>query len=195
MFSGNIPIMKALNVATLLLMLICARLVWGNEQYEGMVKRATAETNDGLQIRLWVTKQIVKLDEDAILYYQISNRSRRAIYLVLESPPKIMIEGRTILIAPPMVTPVGHGEYNFSFIKIDRGKSYRGQFTIPGGKYGEERDWDIEVGFGYVTDIAGLNRRLNPGEDPARLRGLLNSRMTVTGLNGINIRTKRETGS
>lgn len=190
MFDDKTRLVRALSVFTFTLLFLCAGLTRVNGQYDGMVKRAAAETNDGLHFSLWVKNQIVKLEEDTILYYEVTNRSSRTVYLVLETPPQIIIEGRTILVASPIPTPVGHGEYNYNFIKIERGKNYSGEFKIQGGKYGEEREWDIEVGFGYVTDVTGLNRRLTRKDDPAALRGLLLSRIIVAGLKGVNVRTK-----
>jgi hypothetical protein len=190
MFHGKKLSMRALSKFAFILLLLYASQIKVAGQDDGMVKRATAETNDGLHFSLWVKHQVVGLEQDVILYYEVDNRSSRPIYLVLEKPPDIRIEGRTILVASPISTPIGHGEYNYDFIKIDRGKNHSGQLTIPGGKYGEEREWDIEMGFGYVTDATGLNRRLGPTEDPAALRGLLLSRIVVVGLKGVNIRTK-----
>jgi len=59
------------------------------------------------------------------------------------------------------------------FTKVQRGKTYKGQLLIPAGRFNKEQTWLVNVNFGFVTDISGLNRQLRNNEDPAPLAGNL----------------------
>jgi hypothetical protein len=176
---------KLILIAIWASLLTCTALAVG--QYT-LVKRATAETADGLRFTVWTEGQTVTYGKDIVLHYKVENRSRGAVYLVRKDSLEYDNEGGRILIASPIPIPVGHGDYDYSFLKIGRGHTYRGQITIPMKAYNDLDIWPIDVGFGYVTDVTGLNRKLRPGEDPARLRGALRSRLKTAVVGSLSVK-------
>lgn len=158
-----------------------------NGQYS-MVRRATAETADGVIFTVTVKRQLVISGEDITLHYRVRNNSSKAIHLVHENPPEFFTEGGGILVAASIPIPVGHGGYDYSFTKIDRGKAYEGTILIPSKIYSKRRLWPIDVGFGYVIDITGLNRRLRQDEDPVNLRGPLSIRIKTVVVGKLSVK-------
>lgn len=158
-----------------------------NAQFQAMVKRITAETKDGIRVTAWTTQQTLTLKENVTVYYEIDNRSSKTIYLVRqkgELQTAITADG-ILSIMVPIPFPDDHGGYDYSFTKVGRGKSVKGQLILPASKLNEERKWSIDVAFGIVADIKGLNRQLRNNEDPAPLRGQLGKRILVVGINGL----------
>jgi hypothetical protein len=158
-----------------------------NTQFQAMVKRITAETKDGIRVTAWTTQQTVGLKGNVRIYYEVENRSSKTIYLVRqkgELQTAITSEG-TLSIMVPIPFPDDHGGYDFSFTRVERRKSYKGRLIFPASKLNEERKWSIDVAFGIVADIKGLNRRLRNNEDPAPLRGQLGKRILILGINGL----------
>lgn len=159
-----------------------------NGQYAA-VKQATVKTTDGIKLNVWIEQLFVRLDQSIIIYYEVENLSAKDIHLVFEDKPDISISAPTIFFAPPYPSLIGHGRYEYTFVKIKRAGTHRGQLTIPGGKYGEERVWRIQVGFGYVTDVTGLDRRLGSRDDPGPLQKLLASRIKTLVVGEITVET------
>ena len=157
-------------------------------QYSAVVRRASAETTDGLLFSVWTDHQTVIDGNEIMLHYKVYNRSSSPIYLVRRDAPEFDSEGGRILVQSPVPVPVGHGDYDYNFLKIGRGKSYQGQIVIPKKAYHSLDTWPIDVGFGYVLDVTALNRRLRPSEDPAVLRGALNSRIKVVGVGTLSVK-------
>lgn len=147
-----------------------------NGQYS-LVRRARVETVDGVIFTVTVGPPLVISGKAVALHYSVRNNSSQAIYLVHENPTQFDTEKDSILVQAPIPIPVGHGGYDYSFTKIDRGKVYKSTIFIPSKIYAKESFWPIDVGFGYVTNVTGLNRRLRQDEDPANLRGLLYTRI------------------
>lgn len=98
---------------------------------------------------------------------------------------KTFIDGDALVIPIPLPFPEGHGGYDYNFTKVQRGRTYRGELTIPAGRFNREQTWLINVNFGFVTDVSGLNRQLRPNEDSAPLRGQLGERILLVGINGL----------
>ena len=152
-----------------------------------MVKQINAETAEGLLINVWVERQTVKVGQDIVIHYKIENGSAKTLYLIHQDVPDIMAERATIRVGAPLPSPDSHGGYDYSFTKIERGKSHQGRLIVSGDKYDEVRPWFIEVGFAYVTNVTGLNRRLRSNEDPVVLRGALFSRAVTLLLGGLTV--------
>jgi hypothetical protein len=152
------------------------------------VNRAAAETLDGVIFTVTVQPQSVLLGKEITLFYTVRNASDKAIYLVNETPHTFYTLDGNILVQTPIPAPVGHGEYNYRFTRIDRGKVHGGRILIPRKIYGMETFWPINVGFGYVTDKTGLNRKLRKDEDPAGLRGLLSERIKTVVVGTLSVR-------
>lgn len=160
-----------------------------NGQYS-LVKTVTVETQDGLLFSGSVGRQSIDYGKNVEVYYRVRNRSRHVVYLVHQESPEFDTEGGVILIQAPIPAPVGHGAYDYSFSRIAPGREYKGRISIPSSQYDKADVWPIKIGFGYVRNVTGLNRRLREGEDPAALRGLLNSRIrtVVAGSLSVEIR-------
>jgi hypothetical protein len=178
------------RTARLLVSTLTRVILFGPIQTSGqyaMVKRVSAETAEGIVFGVWVEHQTAAFRQPITIHFEVENRSARRIYLVREDSPYVVAERGTISIGAPIPSPIGHGGYDYSFHKIERGKPYQGQLVIAGDKYNEARSWLIQVEFGYVNNIDGLDRKLAPNEDPAILRGRLYSRLVTVVLGGLRI--------
>lgn len=159
------------------LLLIAIAFGLANGQY-ARVRRITVETNNGVRVTAWTTRQSVTLRQEVIIFYEVANRSNKTIYLVRKRGElETFIDGDALVIPIPLPFPEGHGGYDYSFTKVQRGRTHKGQLTIPAGRFNREQTWLINVNFGFVTDISGLNRQLGSNEDPAPLRGQLGERI------------------
>lgn len=175
------------NFVSALCLLLFVIVAYASGQY-AEVRKITAQTADGFVLSVWVEPQAVKFGQEIVIHYRAENRGNKTIYLVHENPPDIGAKAYyTIIIGAPNPYPIEHGEYNFSFTRIDRGRSYQGEFTIPHTIYDRVGQWRIETGFGYVTDITGLNRQLKPGEDPAVLKAPLDERLKTLHVGNITV--------
>jgi hypothetical protein len=178
-------IQRGLAIPPLLLLIFTAS-ERGHCEY-AKVKRISAQTADGIVLNVWVEPQEVKFGQDIVVHYKAENRSTRIIYLVHENPPDIVAEHDTIVIGVPLPWPIEHGEYNFSFTKVKPRRNHQGILTIPRTKYDMPGPWHINIGFGYVTDIAGIDRQLRPGEDPAILKVPLSERLKTLRLGSLTV--------
>ena len=150
------------------------------------VRRATAETGDGILFSVWLETRPLRVGESIFVKYLVKNHGKKSIYLVRKAgPTDIWVDGRTVVIDIPTPTPIGHGGYDYTFIEVKAGKEYRSQFIVTPRDYKKAGDWIIETIFGYVTDVSGLDRQLRANEDPIGLRGLLNERMLSLHVSGL----------
>lgn len=156
-----------------------------NGQYAS-VKKLTAETSDGIRLSAWITKSTVSLNESLTIGYEIENSSKNIIYLVRKNGEINTSINADVLNVPFLIPFSGDsGEYHYNFTKIQRGKTYRGQIIIPAGRLNKEQAWLVELGFGFVTNIDGLNRQLRVGDDPVPYREMLSERVKIIGINGL----------
>lgn len=152
-------------------------------QYEVLVKRASVQTTSGVVFTAWVDRTTFKSDETTTIFYEVENRSNQAIHLVRSRELQTAIkDDGALFVRIPLPIPVGHGEYNYVFTRVGRGNHHRGKLIIPKGSFNKADRWSVDIAFGFVTDVRGLNRQLRPNEDPAGLRGLLRSRIEMVGL-------------
>jgi hypothetical protein len=150
------------------------------------VKQATAETNDRLRFTAWLKQQTVTLKQDVTIYYQVQNRSNKTIYLIQKDGElETSADGDTLNLPFVIVTSGDSDSYHYNFTKVQQGKTQKGQLVIPAGKFKRDQVWLVNVSFGFVTDINGLDRKLRPNEDPAPFRGLLEERILLVGVNGL----------
>ncbi len=178
---------KCSFIALIALLVLLIAAGQSNAQY-AMVKRITAETNDGIRVSAWRTQSKVTLKQEVRVFYEVLNRSDKAIYLVRKAGElETDVDGDALVIPIPLPFPEGHGGYDYTFTKVERGKRYRGELVIPAGRFNKEQTWLININFGFVTNVVGLNRKLRPNEDPASLRGTLGGRLKLVALNGIVI--------
>lgn len=174
-------------VAVLVLFVVPA----GTSAHDSMVKRISAETADNLVFNIWLERETVRPGQDIIVHYSVENRSAQAVYLVRDNTARPIAERGTILLQEPFVSLGGHEGYDYSFTKIDRGKRYENQLIIPKESY-QAQPWRIDVGFGYVTDITGLDRQVGHGEDPSPMKVQLHSRIKTLSLGSLGIEVLRD---
>jgi hypothetical protein len=150
------------------------------------VKRITAETSNGIRVAAWTARRTITQRQDLIVLYEVTNRSNTTIYLVRKRGDlETFIRGDVLGVSIPLPYPEGHGDYDYTFTKVQHGRTYKGQLIIPAGRFNKEQSWQLNVSFGFVTNIKGLNRQLGSNEDPAPLRGQLGQRILLVGVNGL----------
>jgi hypothetical protein len=142
-------------VAVLALLLSFPKRIQG--QY-AEIKHITAKNAEGVSVSIWVDNQIVKFGQDVVVKYKVDNLSRKTIYLVHEKNLHFSARSGLISIGSPPPFLIGHGEFDYSFTEIIKGKSYQGRLTVPGNSYREARSWRVEVALGYVDDITDLDQ-------------------------------------
>lgn len=169
------------KLALLVLLLTPGKLIG----QDARISQATAKTPDGLLFSVWVNTQRPRYGQDIIVHFKVTNRSAKPIYLVHDNTSKLVIDRESIVIPRPLVLVGGHEGYDYSFTRVAVGKTYYGQLVISKNEYKETQEWRIDVGFGYVSDITGLNRQLGREEDPSPLKGLLSDRLETLRLCGI----------
>jgi hypothetical protein len=169
-------------------MLLASSLATSASGQYSLVKSIDAQTADGLLIRLWPARQTVIDGKPIVIGYRIQNSTSKAIHIVWDQSPDITVDRGTIAISVPYVVSGGHKEYNYRFVKVAAGKWVSGRLEIPPDKYHGSTIWDIQVGFGYVTNIKDLDRRPLPSEDPAQLMGLLGSRLRTFALGYLSVK-------
>lgn len=152
-----------------------------------LINKICAETNDKLQVKVWVAKSNILSGEDIIVYFEIKNNGNKEIFLVNKSKPEIFVDRGRILIEAPLPFPLEKSEYDYSFVKILPQNNYKGQINIPNDQIKDEDEFAILTAFGFVLNIEGINRELKLGEDPVGLRNLLNMKMKTIGLGEIEI--------
>lgn len=174
-----------LNSAIAALLFLTAFFGHANGQY-AMVNQATAETSDGLRFTARLKQHNVTLKQDVRIYYEVENRSNRTIYLVQKDGElETSVDGDLLKLPFVIVSSADSDAYHYNFTKVPPRKSHKGQLVIPAGKINKEQVWLVNVSFGFVTDINGLDRRLRRNEDPAPFRGLLEERIRLVGVNGL----------
>ena len=154
-----------------------------------LVKRVTTETDDGVLFTAWLEHRAGPVAQDLAVHFKVENRSPRTIYLVRKDKLELINERGLITIETPRPLPHGHGPYDYNFTEIKSGAVYKDRAVIPKEHFHTEGYWYIQVGFGYVRDVTGLNRRLRPREDPAGLRALLDSRLRTLLLGVLTLTT------
>jgi len=176
-----------ISLSTLLTSIIFGQ---ANGQY-ATVKRITAETNNGVRVTAWTNRQRAALTQDVIIFYEVVNRSDKTIYLVRKRGElETFVDGAALVIPIPLPFPE-HGPYDYSFTKVQSGRTHKGKLTIPASRFNGRRTWLININFGFVTDVSGLNRQLKPDEDPIPLRGQLGERILLVGVNGLVLKLQK----
>ena len=90
------------------------------------VKHIVAKTSEGVSVSVWVDHQTFRFGQDVVVKYKVDNFSPKTIYLVHEKKLDFVAKNGTISIGSPDPFPIGHGGFDYSFTKIIKGKSYRG---------------------------------------------------------------------
>src|SRR5205807_3777255 len=98
-----------------------------NGQY-APVNKITAETRNGVRVTAWTAQQNVTLKKAVTIFYEVVNRSDKVIYLVRKRGIlETNVDGDALVVPIPLPFPEGHGGYDYTFTKVQRGKTYKGQ--------------------------------------------------------------------
>lgn len=174
------------SVDALVLLVLLFAPAHANAQSQAMVKRVTAETYDGVRFTAWIDQQTVSLKQNVTIFYKAENRSDKTIYLVQKEGEIRTVVDEEALSIPFLILFSGDSDdYHYSFTKLQRGKAHKGQLIIPASRFNKGQTWLVNVSFGFVTDINGLDRRLRRGEDPVPYREMLSTRIKLVGINGL----------
>lgn len=130
------------------------------------ITRLSGKSTNGLTIDVWVDREVVSIDESLRVYVQVVNNNSKSVYLVRASKPEIEWKSGELLIQAPLPLPITHGGYDYKFDAIRPGATVEFNFEIPPSTVSEVGLTKIFVGLGFVNDISGIARKLNPGEDP-----------------------------
>ncbi|MDQ3748277.1 MAG: hypothetical protein M3367_04555 [Acidobacteriota bacterium] len=154
---------------------------------DAKVKRAVAVTSEDITFNAWVTNQRIKFGGDIVINYRVDNNSKQTIYLVHKNIDETVIEDDNIFFPYPFVLVSGHEEYDYSFTKVISGGSLTGQLKVSQSEYKESKTWLVKVGFGYVTDLKGLNPKPEEIKDPIPFKSLLSSRLKTLELSSLSV--------
>ena len=158
-----------------------------NGQY-AKVKQVSAETTDGLRFTARLKQQTVRVKQEVTIGYEIQNHSNKPTYLVQkEGPVETSIDGDALNLPFVIVSSGDSSSYQYRFTKIEPAKNHSGEVVVPAGRLNKDQVWIINLAFGYVSDINGLDRKLAPKEDPAPFRGLLEERLLLVQVNGLTV--------
>lgn len=157
---------------------------------QAIVLRTTSETSDKLRFSIWTETSEIDLGQSVTVNYSVENKSKKNFYLVREEKQRIRLFGENMLAEAPSALPTNHGDFDFTFIQIQPKKKAFGQVVIPKEKFENEGVIPITIGFGYVENIKGIDRKLNKGEDPFPLRSELEKRIKRLYLGDLGVNVK-----
>lgn len=146
---------------------------------------------EGVMAKVQPARLRYSLGEDIIINFEITNQRKKTIYLVRKSSLELFIENDYLLIEVPQPLPTNHGKFDYTFQKILPGRNLKGTFRVPGERVSAREDWRFDIGFGFVSDISGLDPAPKVIMDPAPLRGLLNSRITTFVARGLTVKVAK----
>lgn len=154
---------------------------------EILVHRVQLETSTNLTIQARAVSGRLPKGQNLTLTVSIKNQGSRPVFLVKKAAPEIVNKGGDVLISAPWPAPENKFEYDFTFQKIMPRATHEEHLVIPWDTVQSERDLRISIGLGFVTDVSGIDRRLEIGDDPVALRGVLMSRMEVVGIGSLRV--------
>jgi hypothetical protein len=146
------------------------------------IKKVSSETTNAIRFSGWIKNQAIKGKQNTVVNFSGENRSPRRIYLAWRAGnlyTDIDCGFKLHLYPSHLERDVGHDITEFKFVKVGKGKIYRGVMTVPITAYSDSRTYWVDVALGYVTNISGLKRQA--GDGPARFNGLFNSRIISVG--------------
>lgn len=144
----------------------------------GQIKSVKAQTEDGQVITVWLPQKSVQMGMDVVVNYRIENGGSKKVYLLKKELLEVYASDDGIVVNPLIVGSDEFGATDYTFIPIDRKKSYQSQFVIPSEKVARKGVWFVEIGLAFVTDIKDLQPRTL--RDPASFRGILADRAIST---------------
>ena len=125
--------------------------------------KITTETEDLIDIQVSVSASTFRRGDDIPLNYFVTNKSNKAVYLVVEPDSYVMVKDLSILrVISPVRGVSDHEAYDYDLIRILPKKSYKGKLLIKAKYYLEDKNYDfsitrIQVGFSYLFNKSNLN--------------------------------------
>lgn len=132
-----------------------------NAQYDARVLTASSETGDSIAFQISAEKKVYRSDEDISVNYTVKNNSGKTVYLITGPSSQLSIKDSLVEILQPVKTPNAHERYDYHFIEILPGRSYKGKLLIEIKKLaaGSKYNWElvtIQASFSYLLDVSGL---------------------------------------
>lgn len=155
-----------------------------------IILKVSSESSDKLRFSVWAETTEINLGQSITINYSVENKSTKMFYLVKGKENKVRLFGENMLVESPSALPTNHGDFDFTFVQIKPKKKIFGQVVIPKEKIESEGILPITLGFGYVENISGIDRKLHKGEDPFPLRSELEKRIKrlYVGDLGVNVK-------
>jgi hypothetical protein len=155
-----------------------------------IILKVSSESSDNLRFSIWAETSNINLGQSITINYSIENKSAKNFYLVKGKEDRIRLFGENMLVEAPSALPTNHGDFDFNFVQIKPKKKILGRVIIPKEKIQSEGILPITLGFGYIENISGIDRKLNKGEDPFPLRSELEKRIKrlYVGDLGVNVK-------
>lgn len=98
---------------------------------DATVRRATAETTDGIVVTVELTRQNLRFGQNIVANYRVKNNSKSPIYLFRRKGPlDVWSSGRTIVIDVPLPWPIEHGEYDYIFVEVKPNQTSQARFVL-----------------------------------------------------------------
>lgn len=129
---------------------------------EAKIAKMIVETKDLIVIQISISKNTFILGDNIPINYQITNKSNKVVYLVVEPSPQVFIDENYVLeLVQPVTLPDDHMPYDYDLVKIPPQKTYKGNLSIDAKSYLSNKKYDFEiakirVGFSYLFDKSNL---------------------------------------
>src|SRR5579883_1235631 len=135
-------------IKSLHMVIVCLLLITTSEQTIAQyaeVKKVSAETASGIKFDVWVESTSVLLGENITVHVIATNHSSKPIYIVKKMEPesRVITSEYLIQISPPFPFPLNHGGFDYTFMKVESGKSHHYTFTLPKTLISEDGIWQI----------------------------------------------------
>ena len=144
------------------LALMIATLTFNQYPKDAHLNKISCETADSIVFEMSVRKKIYAANEDIDVFYIVSNKSRKTVYLVTKPSEEVTIPDSWIAVLPaPIDSNDPHYPYLNKIQKILPGKSFTGKRTIKAKTLDAHPKYsfdvvEIQAGFAYLFDITDL---------------------------------------
>jgi len=153
------------------------------------VRQATLITSDRVKFDVRMVTPNVKEGEDAHITVTVTNLGRKPIFVVQRRIPDILRRAAeySVEISPPYPLPLGHGDFDFVFIRVAPGQVKSYAAVIRAAAIDDVGTWFVSAGAGYVYQISDLVPRPPAGSDPAPWRHKLNTRLRAVSVGSVTV--------
>ena len=137
--------------------------VFGETDNKAKILYVVSQTEDLVDFRISLKKNIYEAREDIAINYQVRNKSKKDVFVVTE--PLIRLSSTTdrwmLQLDSPVQYPDEFKKYNYRLVKISPGRAYQSTLVIerkqiPSDKAFNEESWTVNVGFSYLFDASKL---------------------------------------